>query len=597
MEHYAGKLLAKRYQLTHKLGEGGMARVYLATDLDLNTQVAVKQNTLGTGAQDWQLFETEVQVLVKLRDTKPPSVPLIFDYKTEIDDGVPIQYLVMDYVPGQDLEELVKNHGPLEPARARQWLDQVMQALEILHAHPGKPILHRDIKPSNIRVHANSQTVYLVDFGIAGSSPLILISPSYSPPEQYRGFLSTDPRSDIYSLGSTFYTLVTGDALSAAPDRQAGSAALPTHVIFKKYPDLQTLITQATALDPAKRFQSVTEMRKALQKLALGNLPLLGIGQRVQAAAPIPLAPAPNVMPRRTTEWQSETSQYETLQVRTTPSGHLVTTHTSKQVRFWQVASWYQPATLYKVGLHDYWLGCLATTVSGPNFLAATGGHDWTVRVWDVPTGNLALSPLSEHHDKITALAFSPDGQRLISAGADAIIYVRDLDHSAAPTKLATNFTALAMAVSPNGESLIAADQNGALALWNLKTYQREKLPDTISRLGGKLYAIAYSPRGDRIALGGETGTLYLIDPQTWTPRFVKGKYPGVIHDLTFSPTGRFIAAGGNRACVEIWDSFQEQTIGRIEQLAGETWSVAFGASDKFLAIACRTGQVSLWQL
>ncbi len=602
MEHYQGKTLNGRYLLTDKLGEGGMARVYWAHDLHLNRmRVAIKQNLLNNAAADFQLFQEEVRVLVELLRTpeRPGNIPAIYDYQVDQDQTQIIQYLVMDYIPGEDLEQMTLRLGKLETNIALYWVSQIMHALETLHAHQPQPIIHRDIKPSNIRVHAQTHTAFLVDFGIAGSSPQILITPSFSPPEQYRGFRFSDARSDIYALGSTLFTLVTGDVLPPAPDRLASPVPLPQHPALPNKSVLREAIARATQIDADLRFQKISEFRQALTSLIPSQLPRLSGKNRPLESAPLPLVPAPPLAPHRKSEWFSEQSTFQTTQMKATPRGQLITGHTSKAIKFWNVSNWSQPAQLLKSDWHADWISSLAVSNYASQLRVASGGHDWNIQLWDATNGKLLMPPLKGHQKKVTALAFSRDGQQLASAGEDGLILIWDL--SSRPPRarmISTGLVALGLDLSADGTTLVGAGLNGSIHVWNLVTRQPENIPNDVTLQGARLNTICYSPNRNLLAAAGAAGVVYMIETKPWRLQLLGGSnYGGEIYDLAFSPQGNFLAAGGATNSVILWDTIQKQRLGSINGLPDHAWSIAFGAGENLLAIACRNGHVSLWQL
>ncbi len=258
-------LIGNRYRIEQLLGQGGMGAVYKAWDLRLTGHtVAVKENFETTHAAQTQ-FQTEAVLLANLQH---PMLPRVTDRFIEPSGR---QYLVMDFVAGDDLEQIVTQRGKLDQAQAIVWLTQILNALEYLHTQP-QPIIHRDIKPANIKIRPDGRAV-LVDFGIAkvqvaGQKTVAgaqAYSPGYSPLEQY-GHGSTDARSDIYSLGATCYFLLTGRTPPEARDLATGAETLtPTSQLgAPTTSSVENAIRQAMAMQPAQRFQTVAAFRDAL---------------------------------------------------------------------------------------------------------------------------------------------------------------------------------------------------------------------------------------------------------------------------------------------------------------------------------------------
>lgn len=260
-----------RYIIEGRLGQGGMGTVYLATDRNLRAmRVAIKENSETSRAIQEQ-FRREAEMLALLQH---PNLPRVSNYFIESSGR---QYLVMDYIDGQTLRELLSRAtGPLSETDVSRWLDQILDTLEYMHnwmdpttGHQ-RPIIHRDIKPDNIKIASNG-SLYLVDFGIAkvvsGDATMAsqrAFSRGFSPLEQYTG--GTDPRSDIYSLGATFYSLLTRKLPPEAPLIAAGETELLPMRTFNPQVsrNMEQVILRAMSLAPSERYQSIAEMRQAL---------------------------------------------------------------------------------------------------------------------------------------------------------------------------------------------------------------------------------------------------------------------------------------------------------------------------------------------
>ena len=258
-------VLNNRYRIIKLLGQGGFGAVYRAWDLNLQKACAVKENLESSPEQSAQ-FMREATTLANLSH---PNLPRVIDHFSIPQSG---QYLVMDFVEGENLETKVSNRGPLPYPQAVYWIGQIADALDYLHNQP-QPLIHRDVKPANIVITHNGQAM-LVDFGLikiysAGAKTVKGargITPGYSPPEQY-GVGMTDARSDIYSLGATLYTLLTGSTPPESIDMMTGKAQppIPVHLRNPQVPsEVSEAIQEAMHLDANKRYPTAEHFKSAL---------------------------------------------------------------------------------------------------------------------------------------------------------------------------------------------------------------------------------------------------------------------------------------------------------------------------------------------
>ena len=259
-----GTLLHKRYRIVEILGQGGMGSVYRAVDENLGVDIALKENLFTTDEYARQ-FRLEAVILANLRH---PNLPRVSDHFVLGEQG---QYLVMDFIDGEDLRQRMERAGTITEEEAIMIGASMCDALAYLHTRK-PPILHRDIKPGNVKITPDGH-IFLVDFGLAkvvqGSQATTTgaraMTPGYSPPEQY-GTARTDPRTDIYSLGATLYAALTGiipeDGLARAMDNAQLTPLRKRNSKISRR--LASAIEQAMAIDPADRFQSAEDFKGAL---------------------------------------------------------------------------------------------------------------------------------------------------------------------------------------------------------------------------------------------------------------------------------------------------------------------------------------------
>jgi eukaryotic-like serine/threonine-protein kinase len=280
-----GTLVNNRYRIVSILGQGGMGAVYRASDEHLLIPVAVKENLFLTEEYGRQ-FQREAHILAGLRHV---NLPHVTDYFAMENQG---QYLVMDYIEGEDLRQRMERMGSLPEREAILIGISICDALTYLHNRQD-PIVHRDIKPGNIKVTPDGLAV-LVDFGLAKvmqsgqvtSTGARAMTPGYSPPEQY-GTARTDPRSDIYSLGATLYAALTGIIPEDGLARMTSKAKLtPIRELAPRVNrKLADTIELALEVDPDRRYQDAEEFKERL--IEAGEL-----ASYYQPPPPIPPPPA-----------------------------------------------------------------------------------------------------------------------------------------------------------------------------------------------------------------------------------------------------------------------------------------------------------------
>jgi serine/threonine protein kinase len=259
-----GAVLHGRYRIVEILGQGGMGSVYRAIDENLGVEVAVKENLFTTDEYARQ-FRLEAVILASLRQ---PNMPRVTDHFVVNGQG---QYLVMDYIEGEDLRQRMERIGNIPEEEAILIGASICDALAYLHSRK-PPVLHRDLKPGNVKITPEGH-VYLVDFGLAkvmrGSQATTTgaraMTPGYSPPEQY-GTARTDAHSDIYSLGATLYAALSGtipeDGLARVMDNvQLTPLRKRNPKVSRK---LAAAIEKAMEPYPDDRFQSDEDFKQAL---------------------------------------------------------------------------------------------------------------------------------------------------------------------------------------------------------------------------------------------------------------------------------------------------------------------------------------------
>ena len=257
-----GDLIDGKYKILNEIGRGGMSTVYLAINEKANKPWAVKEvrkNGISNRELVKQSLMVEINLLKKLKHKGLPSIVDIIDQQDNY-------LIVMDYIEGITLENIMQEEGVQPQEKVVDWAIQLCDVLQYLHTR--KPaIIYRDMKPSNIMLRSDGSVV-LIDFGTAREfkerhveDTTCLGTQGYAAPEQFGGMGQTDERTDIYSLGATMYRLVTGHNPSVPPYEMYPI----THWNPRLSTGLEGIIAKCTSKDPKSRYQSVQEVRYALE--------------------------------------------------------------------------------------------------------------------------------------------------------------------------------------------------------------------------------------------------------------------------------------------------------------------------------------------
>jgi eukaryotic-like serine/threonine-protein kinase len=304
------RLLGGRYELDGIVGRGGMAEVFRARDIRLDRIVGVKtlRDDLARDQTFQARFRREAQSAASLNH---PSIVAVYDTGEDMVGSTPVPYIVMEFVDGRTLRDLLRDDRRLLPERAAEITDGVLRALDYSHRNG---IVHRDIKPGNVML-TRSGDVKVMDFGIARAvsdsqmtmtqTAQVIGTAQYLSPEQARGE-RVDARSDLYSTGCLLYELLTGrppftgDSPVAIAYQHVKEDPIPPSRVDPEVPPwADAIVLKAMQKDPSERYQSAGEMRNDIQRALSGApvaAPMIGAGY----AGARQLSGAPTQMAGRT---------------------------------------------------------------------------------------------------------------------------------------------------------------------------------------------------------------------------------------------------------------------------------------------------------
>jgi eukaryotic-like serine/threonine-protein kinase len=571
------------FEILEEIGRGGMGIVYRARRLADGQIVAVKviRKDRLQHEEAVKRFRREAQAAARLDH---PNIVKVCDF----DRAGDTHYIVMEYVHGITLERHVEQQGPLTIPQACNFIRQA--ALGLQHAHE-QALVHRDIKPSNLMVTPANE-VKLLDMGVArvlqigGQAPgdslstlthggAVIGTADYVAPEQLEDPHGADIRADLYSLGCTFYLLLTarvpfpGGSLLNKLDKQRWHA--PTaleHLRGDIPPAVARLVEKLMAKRPADRVQTPGELAEALKVLAEHDyedppIPRLEFKEvrrmigHADAIVSVRFAPDGKHLASGSKDgmliyWDALTGQVvcrfpkhpqAVRSVAFTPTSEQIAAASGFTVRLYDVRG----QELRRFSGHTGSIKCLAFTADGKRLL--TGSDDKTIRLWDVKGGREVQRFTGRHDAGISALAFVGDADRFVSASRDQTVRLWDVRSGLEVEAFnAQAGQVLDVAVSRDGKLLASAHFDTIVRIWDL-TSGRE-----LGQCKGHTQmpsAVSFTADGARLLSAGQDHTLRLWDVKTFQELAYATCHAAGINALSLSPDGkRVVTAGADKTLV-----------------------------------------------
>lgn len=588
----------EEYAIEAVLGHGGFGITYRADDRHLQAKVAIKEyfpselsvrqdvaavvpKDAPKAMRDYHAglknFVREARALARF---KHPNIVRVLRYLET--NGT--AYMVMEYERGHSLADHLRQYGPrLDESALHRVFLPILNGVQAVHE---ADMLHLDIKPENIYLREDG-TPMLIDFGstrqaISHTMPdKFLVTHGYAPIEQYPDKGKQGPWTDIYALGASMYRCISGKRPINALERYQAvltyqvDPLIPAVVAGKDHytPQLLECIDWALQVHPRERPQSVRAFQDRLLRRS-------GATTRTSAST---TTARTTVTTRSSTRATGSTRPVPRAPVRRAPARRrpwlplLVLLAAAAGAYAWFVN---RPAALQR----------LLSTSDAPGGNRVTA-HTETVaeKPAETPGAPAVDTPvpalyqtLDAHTDGALAVAFSANGGRLASAGADGKVRIWDSTHGTALTTLEGHVGAVrALAFSPDGRWLASTGQDGSVRLWDARALSAHS---EWRNLGGPQHALAFSSDSKRLAIAGRSGRVVVRDiagaqaPLTYTG------HTDEVFAVAFSSDGQWLAAGGADRTVRLWNAARAGEAASLSVHRAAVRALAFSPDGRWLA-------------
>jgi tRNA A-37 threonylcarbamoyl transferase component Bud32 len=595
------------FEILEVLNRGGMGVVYKARQKGLDRLVVLKviAPEQVDSSEATRRFRREVQASARLSH---PNIVTVF--QTDLDGPRP--FLAMEYVPGIDLRQLVEQAGPLRQIDACNYVLQTAIGLEHIHE---QGLVHRDIKPANLMVTPSPLEpgslrknqrfrIKILDMGLARVLDLegaelnqareCLGTPNYISPEQTENSRTADIRADLYSLGATFYFLLTGEApfpganvqrrLRMQLTQPAPSPRAKRRDISRR---VDALVRKLLAKDPADRYQDPTELIEELKEII-----------RDPETTNLPVKAVATVAGKPTKESAAQHADLFTMahgggvqSISISADGQfLLSGGADETLKLWDAAQLLEDVSI----AGD--IGPIVQVALAPNAKWAVScslrlfADDMAVQIWEI-AGRRERSRLRGPTANLRCVAVSPDGRRVAAAGEDRLVRIWAVDRQGAPcTALTGHSDQVNCVLFASKDIVVSGGNDGSIRRWNLHSGTAKRALDGGV---GKISALAVGGSTGRLAFAGDGARIRQPDRSFTTIEGPTVKVPCI----TFSPDGEILACGYMDGTIKLVRATDGEVLQCRRGHMGKVTSMVFPPAAGMLFSAGEDGMIHQWSV
>ncbi len=604
--------LRDRYLAIEPIGQGGFGRTFKAIDEDKPSKplCAIKQffpqvASTSVSQKAAELFTQEASALEQLDDRHIPKLLAYFITP----DGR--QYLVQEFINGQNLKAELETNGIFSVAKVREILATLLPVLDYIHR---LGFIHRDIKPENIIRRADNQQLYLVDFGAAKVTTsersqlggTTIGTPEFMAPEQ--GWGGAFPASDLYSLGVTCLHLLTGVSPFTLFDEHRGEWTWRNEISQEIDPQLASVLDKLIQPRPIDRYVTAADAIAALtidrsqQPVAnIVNNSIVNSTEITQLSVPVspPTPPSSGIASDR--QWKRiHTFTWHNKSINAiaifTNGEYLISGDDGGTVAIWNLTMPQQPIATYRVN------NAVCAVAASPNYSQiASGDKNRKVQIRRKESIGNSLqelhgdfSSLDSHSGFVYTVQFSPDGKILASGGADRRIRLWNTETG----KIIYTFDGHQDGVTtiqfmPSGKILLSAGADRTIRFWDVEQKQLLKTIDSCHQR--QINALAISRDGQIIVSGSADRTIQIRQLGTSTYQTLEGHQNAVL-TVAISPDSKTIASGSIDGMVSLWDTDTQQLRSTFQAHRDAVNSIAFHPTASTLISAGADRSIEMWQ-